>query len=124
MKERQEPIPVAIYARVFRQNVDLPIDAQLNVLRNYSRENDYVVVREYVDDDERVHIVQTLQFGKMIEEARLPQGHFPTRFWSGSSPDLPAGLSTTWLTGRSSDVEVSASSQSLRTSTTHPPAGS
>ena len=76
MEERQEPIPVAIYARVFRQDVDLPIDAQLNVLREYSRENDYVVVREYVDEDERVNIVQTPQFGKMIDEARLPKAAF------------------------------------------------
>ena len=76
MKERQEPIPVAIYARVFRQDVDLPIDAQLNVLKDYSKENDYVVVREYVDEDERVNIVQTPQFGKMIDEARLPRAAF------------------------------------------------
>ena len=76
MKERQEPIPVAIYARVVRQDVDLPIDAQLNVLRDYSRENDYVVVREYVDEDERVHIVQTPQFGEMIDEARLANAAF------------------------------------------------
>ena len=76
MKERQEPIPVAIYARMIRQDVDLPVDAQLNALRDYSRENDYVVVREYVDEDERVHIVQTPQFGKMIDEARLPKAAF------------------------------------------------
>ena len=76
MKERQEPIPVAIYARVFTQDVDLSVDAQLNVLRDYSRENDYVVVREYVDEDERRHIVNTRQFGKMIDEAGLPETAF------------------------------------------------
>ena len=76
MKERQEPIPVAIYARVFTQDVDLSVDAQLNVLRDYSRENDYVVVREYVDEDERRHIVNTPQFGKMIDEAGLPETAF------------------------------------------------
>ena len=76
MKERQEPIPVAIYARVFRQDVDLPIDAQFNVLRDYSRENGYAVAREYVDEDERVHIVQTQQFGKMIDEAGLSKAAF------------------------------------------------
>ncbi|MDE2718625.1 MAG: recombinase family protein, partial [Chloroflexota bacterium] len=58
------------------QDVDLPVDAQLNALRDYSRENDYVVVREYVDEDERVHIVQTPQFGKMIDEASLPKAAF------------------------------------------------
>ena len=76
MKERQEPIPVAIYARVFRQDVDLSVDAQMNFLRDYSRENDYVVVREYVDEDERRHIVNTPQFGKMIDEAGLPETAF------------------------------------------------
>ena len=76
MKERQEPIPVAIYARVFRQDVDLSVDAQLNFLRDYSRENDYVVVREYVDEDERRHIVNTPQFGKMIDEAGLSKAAF------------------------------------------------
>ena len=75
MKERQEPIPVAIYARVFRKDVDLSVDTQLNVLRDYSRENDYVVVREYVDE-ERGHIVNTPQFGKMIDEAGLPKAAF------------------------------------------------
>ena len=76
MKERQEPIPVGIYARVFRQDVDLSVDAQLNFLRDYSRENDYVVVREYVDEDERRHIANTPQFGKMIDEAGLPEAAF------------------------------------------------
>ena len=76
MKERQEPIPVAIYARVFRQDVDLSVDAQLDVLRDYSRENDYVVVREYVDQDERGHIVNTPRFGNMIDEAGLPKAAF------------------------------------------------
>ena len=76
MRERQEPIPVAIYARVFRQDVDLSVDAQLNVLRDYSRENDYVVVREYVDEDERGHIVNTPRFGNMIDEAGLPKAAF------------------------------------------------
>ena len=75
MKERQEPIPVAIYARVFRKDVDLSVDTQLNVLRDYSRKNDYVVVREYVDE-ERGHIVNTPQFGKMIDEAGLPKAAF------------------------------------------------
>ena len=67
---------MAIYARVFRQNVDLSVDAQLNFLRDYSRENDYVVVREYVDEDERRHIANTPQFGKMIDEAGLPEAAF------------------------------------------------
>ena len=76
MKERQEPIPVAIYARVFRQDVDLSVDAQLKALRDYSRKNDYVVVREYVDEDERGHIVNTPQFNKMIDEAGPPKAAF------------------------------------------------
>ena len=99
MKERQEPIPIAIYARVIRQDVDLPIDAQLNALRDYSRENDYVVVREYVDEDERVHIVQTSQFGKMIDEARLPKAAFHkilvwklSRFTPGPEHDVALRL--------------------------------
>ena len=67
---------MAIYARVFRQDVDLSVDAQLNVLKDYSRENDYVVVREYVDEDERRHIVNTPQFGMMIDKAGLPEAAF------------------------------------------------
>ena len=76
MKERQEATPVAIYARVFRQGVDVSVSAQLKALRDYSRENDYVVVREYVDVDERGHILNTPQFSKMIDEASPPKTAF------------------------------------------------
>ncbi len=75
MKERQEPIPVAIYARMFRQDVDLSVPDQLNALRDYASKNDYVVVREYVDE-ERGDIINTPQFGKMMDEAGLPKAAF------------------------------------------------
>ena len=71
MKERQDPIPVAIYARVFNegQDMDLPVDAQLRLLRDYAEQNGYVVACEYVDEVESGRTADGPEFRKMIHEA-------------------------------------------------------
>ena len=53
-EDRQDPTPVALYARVSsdRQDVDLSVAAQLRALRDYAEKNGYVVTREYVDEAE------------------------------------------------------------------------
>ena len=69
--DRTEYVPVALYARVSsdRQDVDLPVAAQLRALRDHARKNDYIVVREYVDEAESGRIADRPQFRKMIDEA-------------------------------------------------------
>ena len=64
-------IPAALYARVSsdRQDVDLSIAAQLRALRDHARKNDYIVVREYVDEAESGRIADRPQFRRMIDEA-------------------------------------------------------
>lgn len=44
--------PIAIYARVStaKQEEEQTIQAQLNVLREYTQKNGYTVVREYTDE--------------------------------------------------------------------------
>ena len=56
MNEPQDPILVALYARVSseRQDVGISVSAQLRVLSDYARKNGYAVAREYVDEAERV----------------------------------------------------------------------
>ena len=76
MKERKNPKPVAIYARVFRQDADLPVAAQLRTLRDYARKNDYVVVCEYVDETESGGIPDRPQFRRMIDEASRTNSPF------------------------------------------------
>ena len=63
--------PVALYARVSsdRQDVDLSVAAQLRALRDHARKNDYMVVREYVDEAESGRIADRPQFRRMIDEA-------------------------------------------------------
>ena len=78
MSERQEPTPAALYARVSsdRQDVDLSVAAQLRALRDYARENGYVVAREYVDEAESGRVADRPQFKEMIDTAAKPNAPF------------------------------------------------
>ena len=78
MKEREDPIPVALYARVSsdRQDVDLSVAAQLRALRDYANKNDYFVAREYVDEAESGRIADRPQFRRMLDEATKPEAPF------------------------------------------------
>ena len=78
MSRLPEPTPVALYARVSsdRQNVDLSVAAQLRALRDYAKENGYVVVREYVDESKSGLIDDRPAFKKMFDEARMPEAGF------------------------------------------------
>ena len=71
MSERRVPTPAALYARVSsnRQDVDLSVAAQHRALRDYARENGYVVAREYVDEAESGRVADRPQFKKMIDTA-------------------------------------------------------
>ena len=72
MNERHDqPTPVALYARVSsdRQDVDLSVAAQLRALRDYARENGYVVAREYVDEAESGRVDDRPRFKEMIDTA-------------------------------------------------------
>ena len=72
MKKHPQPLtPAALYARVSsdRQDVDLSVAAQLRALRDYTRKNGYVVVREFVDEAESGGVADRPQFWEMIEEA-------------------------------------------------------
>ena len=66
--------PAALYARVSsdRQDVDLSVAAQLRALRDHARKNDYMVVREFVDEAESGRIADRPQFQKMLDEAAKP----------------------------------------------------
>ena len=70
--------PAALYARVSsdRQDVDLSVAAQLRALRDHSRKNDYMVVREFVDEAESGRIADRPQFQKMLDEAAKPTAPF------------------------------------------------
>ena len=70
--------PAALYARVSsdRQDVDLSIAAQLRALKDHARKNDYMVVREFVDEAESGRIADRPQFQKMIDEAARPNAPF------------------------------------------------
>jgi len=78
MSERQEPTPAALYARVSsdRQDVDLSVAAQLRALRDYARENGYVVAREYVDEAESGRVDDRPKFQEMIETASSANAPF------------------------------------------------
>ena len=56
--------------------VDLSVAAQLRALRDYARKNDYMVVREFVDEAESKRIACRPEFNKMIDEARMPKATF------------------------------------------------
>ena len=78
MSNRNDYTPVALYARVSsdRQDVDLSVAAQLRALRDYAAKNDYLVVREFVDEAESGRIADRPQFRKMIDEATKSQAPF------------------------------------------------
>ena len=59
-----------------RQDVDLSVAAQLRALRDHARKNDYMIVREYVDEAESGRIADRPQFRKMIDEATKPEAPF------------------------------------------------
>ena len=70
--------PAALYARVSsdRQDVDLPVSAQLRALKDYARANGYSVAREYVDAAESGRVADRPQFREMIEEGSKPNAPF------------------------------------------------
>jgi DNA invertase Pin-like site-specific DNA recombinase len=78
MNELHDYTPVALYARVSsdRQDVDLPVSAQLRALRDYARKNGYIVAREYVDEAESGRIADRPEFQKMLNEASKPEAPF------------------------------------------------
>ena len=78
MKQHQDLIPAALYARVSsdRQDVDLSISAQMRALRDYANKNNYLVVREYIDEAESGRVADRPQFRRMIEEGRQNNAPF------------------------------------------------
>ena len=50
--------------------------AQLRALRDHARKNDYMIIREYVDEAESGRIADRPQFRKMIDEATKPEAPF------------------------------------------------
>ena len=78
MNNRSDYTPVALYARVSsdRQDVDLSVAAQLRALREYAHKNDYMVVREYVDEAESGRVADRPEFRKMIDEAAKSEAPF------------------------------------------------
>ena len=75
---KEDVTPVALYARVSsdRQDIDLSVAAQLRALRDHAKKNNYLVVREYVDEAESGRIANRPQFSRMIEEARKSKAPF------------------------------------------------
>ena len=71
MSNKHDATPAALYARVSsdRQDVDLSVAAQMRALREYAGRNNYLVVREFVDEAESGRIADRPQFRKMIDEA-------------------------------------------------------
>ena len=90
MKERQFPIPVALYARVFRdgQDVGPSVADQLSALRDYADRNGYAVVREYADETEDPEITNSPQFRMLVAEGGWTDAPFREIFIWGS-PRLP-----------------------------------
>ncbi len=78
LKGKEDFTPVALYARVSseRQDVDLSVAAQLRALRDHAKKNNFLVVREYVDEAESGRVANRPQFSRMIEEARKPEAPF------------------------------------------------
>ena len=123
MSNRNDHTPVALYARVSsdRQDVDLSVAAQLRALRDYAAKNDYIVVREFVDEAESGRIADRPQFRKMLDEATKPQAPFrEILVWN--SPDSPASGSTPSPSSPCLSARASAWSPSPSTPTTPPPA--
>ena len=78
MIERRDYTPVALYARVSsdRQDVDLSVAGELRALRDHARKNNYMVVREFVDEAESGRLAARPQFRKMIDEASMTKAPF------------------------------------------------
>lgn len=87
MKERQSPIPVALYARVFRDGQDVGPSAadQLSALRDYADRNGYAVVREYADETVNPEITSSPQFRMMVAEGGWTDAPFREILIWGSS---------------------------------------
>ena len=71
MTDHTDPTPAALYARVSsdRQDVDLSVAAQLRALRDHAERNNYLVIREYVDEAESGRVADRPQFRKMLDDA-------------------------------------------------------
>lgn len=70
---------VALYARVSSeaQDVSLSISAQLKALREFAERNDYVVVREFIDEAETGRsVLKRPAFREMVALARSPEKPF------------------------------------------------
>ena len=65
----------ALYARVSsdKQDVDLSITAQLKALREYAKNNGYLIVHEFVDEAETGRTTARPAFREMISLARNPE---------------------------------------------------
>jgi DNA invertase Pin-like site-specific DNA recombinase/exonuclease VII small subunit len=68
----------ALYVRVSseKQDTDLSISAQLRALREYAQRNNYLIVREFVDEAETGRTTARPAFREMISLARRPQKPF------------------------------------------------
>ena len=90
MKERQSPIPAALYARVFRdgQDVGPSVADQLSALRDYADGNGYAVVREYADETEDPEITGSPQYRMLVSEGGWTDAPFREILIWGS-PRLP-----------------------------------
>ena len=93
MKERQSPIPVALYARVYRdgQYVGPSVADQLSALRDYAERNDYAVVREYADETENPEITSSPQFRMLVAEAGRTCPSLPGNSLLGIFASAPPG---------------------------------
>ena len=69
---------VVVYARVSsdRQDVDLSISAQLKAMREYAKRNDYLVIKEYIDEADSGRSIDRPGFKEMILAARQKPPQF------------------------------------------------
>ena len=70
---RRDPRPRASRDR---QDVDLSVAAQLRALREHAERNNYVVVREYVDEAESGRVADRPQFRQMLDAASADNAPF------------------------------------------------
>ena len=65
---------VVLYARVSsdKQDTDLSLSAQLKALRDYAGRNNYLVVKEFVDEAESGRTAARPAFREMISMAKRP----------------------------------------------------
>ena len=78
MNQRTNPTPVALYARVSsdRQDVELPVAAQLRALRDFAEKNSRLPVLEYVDEAMSGRIANRPKFREMLDAAKGPTPPF------------------------------------------------